>query len=253
MPRTSSSFGLCALLLAVSIATAVLIGCSAVSQQTQRAPTAQPAPPPAAAPQAVKDTIDRPTSDPYNGELSIFEYADRDRKLQIERVMDLLGIKAGTAVADIGAGSGWFTARAARRVGPEGTVYAVEINPQYVKHIEARAAKEKLSNVRAVLGKEDDPQLAPQSVDAVLILKTYHEIEQPIRVLTSLRRSMRTGARLGIIDRNGKGDDHGVDRTAVVREAEQAGFALVEEHDFVKPDGMDYFLVFQANRKSTEY
>jgi predicted methyltransferase len=236
-------------LLSIIVVTTTLIGCSAVSQQPQRAPTSQPAPAPAAAPQAAKDTIDRPTSDAYNGELSIFEYRDRDRKLQIERVMDLLGIKAGSAVADLGAGSGWFTARAARRVGSEGTVYAVEINPQYVKHIEERAAKEKLSNVRAVLGREDDPQLPLQSVDAVLILKTYHEIGQPIRVLTSLRRAMRAGARLGIIDRNGKGDDHGVDRAAVVREAEQAGFSLVEEHDFVKPDGMDYFLIFQANQK----
>ncbi|MGH9900368.1 MAG: class I SAM-dependent methyltransferase, partial [Pyrinomonadaceae bacterium] len=77
-------------------------------------------------------------------------------------------------------------------------------------------------------------------------LKTYHEIGQPVRVLTSLRRSMRPGARLGVIDRNGKGDDHGIARETVIKEAESAGFSLVEEHDFVKPDNMDYFLVFQV-------
>lgn len=250
MLRVFSSFRLRGLLSVIVTTASVLIGCSAVSQQQQRAPTSQPPSPPAIS-QAAKDTVDRPTSDPYTGELSIFEYAERDQKLQIERVMDVLGIKAGSAIADIGAGSGWFTVRAAKRVGSTGTVYAVEINPQYVKHIEERAAKERLANVRGVLGKEDDPSLPPQSVDAILVLKTYHEIEQPVRVLKSLHRSMRPGARLGIIDRNGKGDDHGVDKANVVREAEQAGFSIVEEHDFVKPDGMDYFLVFQANSQVT--
>ena len=75
----------------------------------------------------------RPTSTPYSGDLSIFEYPDRDKKLQIERVMDLLGIREGKSVADIGAGSGWFTVRAARRVGPKGVVYAEDINPQAIE------------------------------------------------------------------------------------------------------------------------
>ena len=160
--------------------------------------------------------------------------------------MDILGIKEGSNVADLGAGSGWFTVRAAQRVGAGGTVYAVEINPKFVRHIEERAAKEKFTNIRAVLGREDNPVLPAESVDAALILKTYHEIAQPIRVLTRLRAAMRPGARLGIIDRNGTGDDHGINRELVVKEAARAGFSLVEEHDFVKPDGMDYFLVFRV-------
>ena len=228
-----------------------LQGCATVApQQTKRAPAAAAQASPTPQPQeALKaERITRPTSEPYTGDLSIFENPDRERKLQIERVMDVLGIKQGANVADIGAGSGWFTVRAARRVGDAGTVYAVEINQDFIKHIEARAAREKLANIRGVLGTEDDPRLPPQSVDAVLILKTYHEIGQPIRVLTRLRQAMRRGARLGIIDRNGKGDDHGIDRDTVVREAESAGFSLVEEHDFVKPDNMDYFLVFQARQ-----
>ncbi|MET0650800.1 MAG: class I SAM-dependent methyltransferase, partial [Pyrinomonadaceae bacterium] len=163
------------------------------------------------------------------------------------RVMDILGIGPGTDVADIGAGSGWFTVRAARRVGEGDLVYAVEINTDYLKHIEERAAREKLPNVRTVLGKEDDPRLPADSVDAVLLLKTYHEIARPVPLLRHVRRSMRAGARLGIIDRNGKGDDHGLDADAVIREAGRAGFELIEQYDFVKPDGMDYFLVFRAS------
>lgn len=202
---------------------------------------------PTASPQTSHD-INRPTSKPYTGDLSIFEDPERDRNLQIGRVMDVLKIKQGSSVADVGAGSGWFTVRAARRVGQDGLVYAVEINHDYLKYIEARATREKLTNIRPVLGREDNPLLPEQSLDAVLILKTYHEIAQPVRLLTHIKQSLRPSGRLGIIDRNGRGNDHGLDRDTVVSEAKQAGFSLVEQYDFVKPDGMDYFLVFQVNR-----
>ncbi|HEX8633992.1 MAG TPA: methyltransferase domain-containing protein [Pyrinomonadaceae bacterium] len=202
--------------------------------------------PAAQAPARDSGKLDRPTSAPYTGSLSIFEDAKREEKLQINRVMDLLQIKEGSRVADIGAGSGWFTVRAARRVGASGAVYAVEINREYLKHIEARAAREQLPNIRPVLGREDDPRLPAAGVDAVLLLKTYHEIAEPVRLLRNLRRSLGAGALLGIIDRNGAGDDHGLDERQVIAEAARAGFTLVSQHDFVKPDGMDYFLIFRA-------
>ena len=193
---------------------------------------------------------ERPTSEPYRGDLSIFEYPGRDERLQINRVMDVLRLREGSRVADIGAASGWFTVRAARRVGASGTVYAVEINQDYLRHIEERAVAEGLRNIRAVLGREDDPLLPPRSVDAVLILKTYHEIAQPVAWLRRLRPALRDGALVGIIDRNGSGDDHGVERAVVISEARRAGYQLVEEHDFVKPDEMDYFLVFRPTTQN---
>jgi ubiquinone/menaquinone biosynthesis C-methylase UbiE len=189
---------------------------------------------------------DRPTSEPYTGDLAIFEDPGRAQKLQVERVMDLLGIKRGSHVADVGAGSGWFTVRSARRVGKEGIVYAVEINPEYIRHIKRRAKREKLSNIRTVLGKPDDPMLPQAGIDAVLLLKTYHEIAHPIPFLRRLRTSLRSGARLGLIDRNGKCDDHGVDADVVIKEAAEAGFALIAQYDFVKGDRLDYFLIFKA-------
>ena len=193
-----------------------------------------------------EDRIERPVSEPYRGDLSIFEDANRERNLQIDRVMEILGVASGKSVADIGAGSGWFTTRAARKVGARGQVFAVEINPEFIKHINERARVEKLANIRTILGREDDPMLPARSVDAALILKTYHEIAEPVRVLKALRTSLRAGARLGVIDRNGAGDDHGINRDRVVDEAKRAGYKLVAEHDFVKPDGMDYFLVFEV-------
>ena len=206
---------------------------------------------PAPAPQSTDPRrVKRPTSTPYTGDLSIFDYPERDENLQINRVMDLLKIKEGSVVADIGAGSGWFTVRAARRVDAKGKVYAVEINPGFLKHIEHRATEEKLSNIQTVLGKEDDPLLPPDSLDAVLILKTYHEIAQPIQLLSRLRQSLKPEALLGIIDKNGNGKDHGISKRTVINEAKEAGYSLVDEYDFVKPDGMDYFLVFRINTPS---
>ena len=189
----------------------------------------------------------RKTSEPYTGDLSIFDSPGRDERLQINRVMTILGIDSGKSVADIGAGSGWFTVRAARRVGRTGKVFAVDINPEAISHIESRAQQEQLSNVKTILSKPDDPQLPPDSVDAVLLLKTYHEVAHPVEVLRNLRPALRASAKVGIIDRNGNGENHGVGKDVVIREAQEAGYRLVKQYDFVK-DGMDYFLVFTPSK-----
>jgi SAM-dependent methyltransferase len=165
----------------------------------------------------------RPTSTPYKGDLSIFEYPDRDEKLHVDRVMDLLGIVPGRAVADVGAGSGWFTVRAAARVGAGGVVYAEDINPEAIDYITKRASREKLENVRPVLGTVDDTKLPAKSVDAILILKTYHEMARPIPLMEKLRLSLRPGGKVGIIDRNGDGTDHGTSGHVRLHEERRAG------------------------------
>lgn len=188
----------------------------------------------------------RPTSTPYTGDLSIFEKPGRDERLQIQRVMDLLGIKAGSSVADIGAGSGWFSVRAAARVGASGIVYAQDINPDAVKYIEDRIHKEGVSNVKTVLGSPDDPKLPSNSIDAVLLLKVYHEVAHPLVLMANLKPALRSGAKVGIIDRNGNGTDHGLNSDVVKREMAEAGFRLLSSYDFTKADGQDYFLVFEV-------
>ncbi|MBZ5722063.1 MAG: class I SAM-dependent methyltransferase [Acidobacteriia bacterium] len=185
----------------------------------------------------------RKTSTPYTGDLSIFDSPGREDRLQINRVMDILGITSGKTVADIGAGSGWFSVRAAKRVGDSGTVYAVDINPDAIQHIQNRIDKEGFHNVKPVLSRPDDPLLPPHRIDAVLLLKTYHEVAKPVTLLQNLRLSLKPGARVGIIDRNGNGENHGVAKDIVVKEASEAGYNLAGRYDFVK-DGMDYFLVF---------
>ena len=228
------------------LAALALFGC-ATNQFNRHASNvaASPAPTVSEIAQQQSDTINRPTSKPYTGELSIFEDSRRDERLRPDRIMDILGIKEGSTVADIGAGSGWFTVRAARRVGISGVVYAEDINSEYLKYIDDRAKHESLPNIRTILGREDDALLPEKSVDAVLLLKTYHEVAQPIRLLKRVHESMRAEGRLGIIDRNGKGDDHGIEKGIVIQEAGRAGFVLANQYDFVKRDKVDYFLVFR--------
>jgi predicted methyltransferase len=186
-----------------------------------------------------------PTSTPYAGDLSIFEEPGRDKRLQIDRVMDLLNLKPGSTIADIGAGGGWFSVRAARRVAPDGRVIAEEINPKAIGSIQQRAQQEHLSNIVTLLGTPDDPKLAPNSLDAALMLKVYHEIAHPPLVLANLRAALKPGARFGIIDRNGNGADHGLNEPIVRAEVERAGFRQVARYDFTKADKQDYFLIFE--------
>ncbi len=188
-----------------------------------------------------------PTSTPYAGDLSIFEEPGRDKRLQIDRVMDLLNLKPGSTVADIGAGGGWFSVRAARRVAPNGQVIAEEINPKAIVSIQQRAQREHLPNIKTLLGTPDDPRLSPNTLDAALMLKVYHEIAHPPLVLASLRAALRPGARFGIIDRNGNGADHGLKESIVRAEVERAGFRQVARYDFTKADGQDYFLIFEKD------
>lgn len=215
-----------------------------VSPRTARSQEPIPTPPASAGQQPAH----RPTSTPYTGDLSIFDSQDRDKKLQIERVMDILNIHPGKTVADIGAGSGWFTVRAAKRAGDQGTVYAVDINPEAIKYIDNRVQKNGIHNVRTILSTPDDPKLPADSVDSVLILKTYHEIAEPVRLLENLRKALHPGARVGVIDRNGNGEDHGIEKKVVEQEAARAGYRLIGDYDFVKADREDYFLVFEVKQ-----
>ena len=200
--------------------------------------------------QAPTSNPTHPTSTPYTGDLSRFDYPQREARLQPERILTLLGVKAGSSVADIGAGGGWMTVRAARQVGPEGVVFAEDINPEAIKTIRERAEREHLPQVRTVLGEPDDPKLPPNSVDAVVILDAYHEIAHANLLLHNLISALRPGAKLGIIDRNGNGANHGLDEAIVVREVEDAGFRKVGRYDFVKADRENYFLIFERDEST---
>lgn len=192
-----------------------------------------------------------PTSAPYTGDLSVFDDPARDRKLQVNRVMDTLQLHPGSVVADIGAGGGWFSVRAARRVGPTGKVIAEDINPHAIDTIRDRAKAQHLDNVEPLLGTPDDPRLPPASLDAALMLRVYHEVAHPPLLLANLRTALKPTGRFAVIDHPGNGADHGINADTVKAEVERNGFHLVGQYDFTKGDQNDYMLLFEKTPDAT--
>ena len=180
-------------------------------------------------------------------DLGLLEGPDRDLWQLPDQIMDSLGIAEGSLVADIGAGGGWFTIRLARRVGANGLVFAEDIQPQMLEATMRRVAREGLRNVRRVLGTSEDPRLPAGTLDAVLIVDTYHELDNPDAMLRNIARSLKPQGRVGVVDfkRDGLGPgpalEDRVDPEEVVRDAEAAGLRLVRRETFLP---YQFLLVF---------
>ena len=165
-------------------------------------------------------------------DLGLLDAPDRDEWQKPELIMDTLGIADGAIVADLGAGGGWFTVRLARRVGPNGLVYAEDIQPLMLEAIARRAAREDLRNVRTVLGTPSDPALPP-GLDAVLIVDAFHEMDDPVPLLRNIARALKPQGRLGVVDFTpggggpGPDPDERVDPETVVAAAAAAGLEVV--------------------------
>ena len=178
--------------------------------------------------------------------LGDLEGPDRHAWQQPDQVMDALAIADGARVADLGAGGGWFTVRLARRVGPNGRVYAEDIQPQMIESIERRVGREGLTNVETVLGTPNDPRLPPV-LDAVLIVGTYPELTDPVTLLRHVAESLAPNGRLGIIDfrLDGVGPgpplDERVEPEEVIADAQQSGLRLLSREDFLR---YQFLLVF---------
>jgi ubiquinone/menaquinone biosynthesis C-methylase UbiE len=127
------------------------------------------------------------------------EGADRVARMQVPRVVSALELKPGMKVADIGSGSGLFTRPIAKAVGPQGTAYAVDIDPALLKIVERSAADEKLPNVRTILGTPTDPKL-PEPVDLAFVCDTLHHIEKPEAYLQTLKKYLTPEGRIAVID-----------------------------------------------------
>jgi ubiquinone/menaquinone biosynthesis C-methylase UbiE len=180
-------------------------------------------------------------------QLGLLEAAGRDEWQQPERVMDSLGIADGARVADIGAGGGWFTIRLAHRVGPNGVVYAEDIQPEMIESIRRRVVREGLSNVEPKLGTATDPQL-PTGLNAALMVDTYPQIPEPVVLLQRIKASLAANGRLGIVDfkldgAGGPGPDleDRVSPETIKQQAAVAGLKLLSHETYLK---YQYLLVF---------
>ena len=169
-------------------------------------------------------------------DLGLLESPDRVEWQKPEQIMDTLRIAESSVVADLGAGSGWFTIQLARRVGPNGIVYAEDIQPQMVDYIEQRAQRENLRSVRPILGTATDP-LLPPGVDAILIDDVFHELDDPVTFFRNASKSLKPGGRLGVVDflpgggGPGPAPEERPDPKAVIAAAEAAGLYLQKRED----------------------
>ncbi len=179
--------------------------------------------------------------------LGLLEGPDRDDWQQPDRVMDALGIADGSRVVDIGAGGGWFTVRLAHRVGPNGVVYAQDIQPQMLESIRRRVVREGLANVETILATPADPRLPP-NLTAVLIVDVYPQMAEPAGTLRHIREALAPGGRLGVIDfrTDGAGGpgppvENRLDSAVIIKDAAEAGLRLIREETFLR---YQYLLVF---------
>jgi SAM-dependent methyltransferase len=178
----------------------------------------------------------------------VFDDPERDAWQKPHEVIQALALSSDALVADLGAGTGYFSARLANMLG-QGRVYAVDIEPDMVRYLGERAKRERLKNLLPVAGTPDDPKL-PEKVDLILLVDVYHHIDDRSAYFRKLRASLRPGGRVAIIDFR-RDSPEGPPRAAriapdkVRTEMKAAGYSLAAEHPFLP---RQYFLVFQPAR-----
>jgi SAM-dependent methyltransferase len=185
-------------------------------------------------------------------DLGLLEAPDRDQWQKPDQIMDALAVAEGAVVAELGAGGGWFTLRLASRVGPNGLVYAEDIQPGMIEGIARRMKAENLANVKPILGTTTDPRLPP-GLDAALISDAYHEMDEPadpsviVTLLRNIGKSLKPQGRLGIVDWTpgaggpGPPETQRVDPAKIIKAAEAAGLVLLSREE-IPP--FVYLLVF---------
>ena len=160
------------------------------------------------------------------------ERPEREDEEAPSKALDALALKPGMVVADIGAGSGYYSARIAKRVGPSGRVYATDIQPGMIELLNRRITSESLTNITTVLGGMDDPKLPPNSIDLAIMVDVYHELQEPQIFLQRLKETFKPGGRLVLLEFRKEDpkvpilEVHKMSVAEVKQETEAEGFVL---------------------------
>ena len=184
--------------------------------------------------------------------ISWLERPEREQSEMPRRVVKEMALRANDVVADLGAGSGYFSFRLSRRV-PHGKVLAVDIQPEMLAVIEERAAKEGVSNVETVLGTATDPKLPPAAVDALLMVDAYHELSHPREVMQHVVRALKPGGRVVLVEYRGEDPSvpikelHKMTEAQARLELEAVGLRWLETKDFLPQQHM---LIFEKPLES---
>jgi ubiquinone/menaquinone biosynthesis C-methylase UbiE len=166
---------------------------------------------------------------------------DRDAREQPERVLDALGIGSGMVVADVGAGTGYFTVRMARRVGATGKVWATDLQPEMLRLLDGRLSREHVGNVELRRATDDDTGLPHDCCDLILLVDVYHELADPAAILAGLRHALRPHGRLVLVEYRAEDPnvpikpEHKMRLEQVKKELGERGFHFVDSLEFL-PD-----------------
>jgi predicted methyltransferase len=202
-------------------------------------PVAPLAPP--GAPASAFPAPDRPVADIIS---PIWASEDERRSAdETGQVFKLLRIRPGLSVADIGAGSGYYTMALARAVGAKGEVYAQDITPEYLAKLRKRVRDARLANVRVGLGEEHDPRLPAGALDAAVLVHMYHEIAQPYALLFNLAAAMKPDGLVGIVDLDRPTGEHGTPPDLLRCELAAVGYREAGFH--VLRGGVGYLAIFK--------
>lgn len=209
----------------------------AVSLTTVANSQERPAPSTDIAPTTYKGRVIAPAMS-YR-EAGWLERLDRETTEQPEKVLDALNIKPGSTVADIGAGTGYFSLRLARRVGPHGRVLATDIQPQMLDYLKDNMRAAELDNINPILCTPTDAKLPPNTLDLALMVDVYHELAYPEETILQVRRALKSDGRLVLVEYRGEDvsvpikPEHKMTLAQVRAEIEPLGFRVQEVFEFL--------------------
>ncbi|MEX2015833.1 MAG: methyltransferase domain-containing protein [Candidatus Hydrogenedentales bacterium] len=191
----------------------------------------------------------------YHGAVWL-ERPTREEEEKPYEVIETMGLKNGDVVADIGAGSGYFSRKMAQAVAPDGKVYAVDIQPEFIEMLNEFKEEQGLENMIPVLGEEVDPKLPPNSIDWMLLTDVYHEFQQPEPMLAKMREALKDHGHVALIEYRLLGEtaahiktEHRMSVRQVLAEWQPAGFILVDLLEFLPAQ---HFFVFKKDPDYTE-
>ena len=177
------------------------------------------------------------------------EREGREAEQRPGEIFRAMGLHDGQVVADLGCGTGWFARRMARVVGPMGKVYAIDIQPEMLELMKGYLANENVTNVVPVLGASDDPRLAPGSLDWILMVDVYHELQQPKAMLARIRESLKAAGKIALVEYRAEGDsaahirpEHRMSVDQILGEWVPAGFRMTARREDLPTQ---HFLVFE--------
>ena len=169
----------------------------------------------------------------------------RDRFQQPEAIMDTVGIKQGMVIGEAGAGDGYLTFWLSQRVGESGKIYANDINKKVLKRIVERCKKEKINNIKTVVGDVDDPLFPTKELDMVIMIMAFHDFEKPVKWLNNVVKYLKPNAKLVIVDRDpdrwGQEYNHFMTKKKLLKTVQKSGFVVERIETFLERDNIYIF------------